>query len=681
MTIAAAIDAAPPASASRPLLDRLRVGAIPVLVVVAILVAGHSIGHQVPTWLDAHVMPAVDRLYHWTVINNDRNWLFTDVFSPISTAIHWSTTHMLSLLQILRWPGVLALVGAVGLRTGGWRAALTGVVVMSGCGFLGFWDDTLITLSLMLVAVIVALLIGIPLGVWCGLSDRAEKVLRTFLDTAQVLPVYVYLLPLVVAFGIGDSSAVVATVIYAVPPAVRITSLGLRAVSGTLVEVGESFGSTGGQLLTKVRLPLARRPILLGVNQVIMMAFAIVVYASLIGTGGLGNDVLLGLQKVDVGKAFAPGLAIVFAAIAIDRVTTGQRTTRQGNRAPRLRALAEHPFAIAVLGLAAVVAVAVVAKVAGADHFPSSWSVDVVKPVNSAAKWVNDHFRKGVPIVGGTGSFSDFVVLHLLNPVRDPLQSAAWYVIVAAAAALGWIAGGWRLGAACVVCFVGIGALRVWDLAMDTLSQVLVAAVLSLLIAIPLGVWAARSGVVERILRPLLDVAQVMPAFVYLVPVIFLFNVGRVPGVVASIIYAVPPGIRLTTLGLRQVPFAPREAAMSFGATPRQELLKVQLPLAARSIMLAVNQVIIMVLSVHVVASLIGAGGLGLETVYGLTKKQIGRGMAGGLAIVLLAIFLDRVTQAFGTRRERLQGRTRRRPTFGWGQRAASPRQVTPSAI
>ncbi len=647
-------------SATR-LAARARRYIVPTLVVAAILAVGYAIGHEVPTWLDAHVKPKVDEIYHWSVINSDRNWLFTGVFSPIADAIRWSTEHMLSLLRMLRWPGVLTLTGIVGFRSAGLRPALTGVVVLSGCGFLGFWDDAMITVSLMLVAVIISLLIGIPLGIWAGLSDRAEQVMRSFLDTAQVLPVYVYLLPLVVAFGIGDSTAIIATVIYAVPPAVRITSLGIRAVPATTTEVGESFGCTGPQLLTKVRLPLARRPILLGVNQVIMMAFAIVVYASLIGTGGLGNKVLAGLQKVNVGKAFAPGLAIVFAAVAIDRVTTttrdGGRTThvrsRFTNQPAWLRRVMARPALSAIVGVGLVVLVAVVAKVLGADSFPDSWTVDVATPVNDAAAWVGDHLRSGVPVVGGTQSFSDFFIIHMLNPVRDLLQGAAWYVIVAAIAVIGWVAGGWRLGTLCAACFVGIGAMRVWDLAMDTLSQVLVAVVLSLVVAMPLGIWAARSPVVERVLRPLLDVAQVMPAFVYLVPVLILFNVGRVPGVVASIIYAVPPGIRLTTLGLRQVPFAPREAATSFGATPRQELFKVQLPLAGRALMLAINQVIIMVLAVVVVAALIGAGGLGLETVYGLTKKEIGRGTAGGVAIVLLAVVLDRVTQAFGTRRAR----------------------------
>ena len=649
-------------SATR-LAARARRYIVPTLVVAAILAVGYAIGHDVPTWLDAHVKPKVDEIYHWSVINNDRNWLFTGVFSRVADAIRWSTEHMLSLLRILRWPGVLTLTGIVGFRTAGLRPALTGVVVLSGCGFLGFWDDAMITVSLMLVAVIISLLIGIPLGIWAGLSDRAEQVMRSFLDTAQVLPVYVYLLPLVVAFGIGDSTAVIATVIYAVPPAVRITSLGIRSVPATTTEVGESFGCTGPQLLTKVRMPLAKRPILLGVNQVIMMAFAIVVYASLIGTGGLGNKVLAGLQKVNVGKAFAPGLAIVFAAVAIDRVTTTTRdagTRVQRARSSRfsdqpawLRRVMARPALSAAAGIGLVIVAAVLAKLLGADSFPGSWTVDVATPVNDAAAWVGDHLRNGVPVVGGTQSFSDFFIIHMLNPVRDLLQGAAWYVIVAAIAAIGWVAGGWRLGTLCAACFVGIGAMRVWDLAMDTLSQVLVAVVLSLVVAMPLGIWAARSTVVERVLRPLLDVAQVMPAFVYLVPVLILFNVGRVPGVVASIIYAVPPGIRLTTLGLRQVPFAPREAATSFGATPRQELFKVQLPLAGRALMLAINQVIIMVLAVVVVAALIGAGGLGLETVYGLTKKEIGRGTAGGMAIVLLAVVLDRVTQAFGTRRGR----------------------------
>jgi ABC-type proline/glycine betaine transport system permease subunit len=190
-----------------------------------------------------------------------------------------------------------------------------------------------------------------------------------------------------------------------------------------------------------------------------------------------------------------------------------------------------------------------------------------------------------------------------------------------------------------------------WDHAMDTLSQVLVALLVSVLVAVPLGVLAGRSRAVHRALRPFLDTAQVLPQFVYLVPVLLLFGSGRSAGVIASVIYAVPPCIRLTALGLREVPITPREAAISFGATPRQELVKVQLPLAFRSVMLGINQTVLMVLATVIIAALIGGGALGLLSLGGFQKQQsqIGQGLAAGLSIVLLAIVLDRITQAWGT--------------------------------
>lgn len=627
--------------------------AIPTAVVATICVLGAWIGDDVPTWLDARVRPWSDDVYDWTVQNNGGHWLFTRIFEPIADALTATNDALLWLLRHLRWPGVLTLVALIGWRTGGTRAAAVGVPAMAGCGVLGFWDETMVTLALMLVAVVVALLIGVPLGILAGRNDRAERRLRGALDTAQVMPAFVYFLPVVVAFGIRIPAAAIATVIYATPPAVRLTSHGLRSVPVVATEVGKSFGCTSRQLLAKVQLPMARRAMLLGLNQVIMMAFAIVVLASMLGVAGLGGRVLSGLQRVQVGQAFAPGLAIVLAAVALDRITTGQRARRSG----RVRRVKMPAFVRARPGVATaaaaglVVAVAVVAAAASADDFPSAFTIDITEPINDGVRWVNANFRTGVPIVGGTGSFSDFLTLHVINPIRDLLVDSPWWAVVAAAAAIGWASAGWRLAALCGACFVGIAALRTWELAMDTLSQVLVIIVVSVLLAVPIGIWVGRSDRAERVLRPILDAAQVMPAFVYLVPVIFLFNVGRVPGIVASVIYALPPCIRLVSLGLRQVPVAPREAAISFGATPRQELVKVQLPMAGRAIMLGINQTILMVLSMVVIAALIGAGGLGLETVYGLTKSEIGRGVAGGLSIVLLAVVLDRVTQAWGTRR------------------------------
>ncbi|MFB6271601.1 MAG: ABC transporter permease [Salinibacter sp.] len=193
----------------------------------------------------------------------------------------------------------------------------------------------------------------------------------------------------------------------------------------------------------------------------------------------------------------------------------------------------------------------------------------------------------------------------------------------------------------------GIG-MGYWDVTMVTLALVATASLFSLLVGIPVGIWAAKSETVDTIVRPILDFMQTMPPFVYLIPAVVLFNLGTVPGVIATFIFATPPCVRLTNLGIRQVPEEAVEAAKAFGSTPRQLLLKVELPMALPTILAGVNQTVLLALSMVVVAALIGAEGLGQPVVQGLTQLQIGRGFEGGLGIVIIAIFLDRVTQGIG---------------------------------
>ena len=604
-------------------------------------------GQDVPTWLDLHVQDHAQDGYHWITQNTGRN-VILDAIKSIGTGITWCVERVLSVLNALHWTGVIALVFVIGYLRAGLRTALIATASMFAVGLCGFWDLTMITLSIMTVGVAIAMLIGVPLGVWAGLSDDAERRLRPMLDTAQVMPAYVYLIPCVALFGIRIPGAVVATVIYAVPPAVRLTSHGLRQVPTVSTEVGRSFGSTGTQLLGKVQLPLSRKTVLLGLNQVIMMAFGIVVIASQVGTGDVGGEVLKGLQKLDAKLAFSAGFCIVFAAIALDRITTGEHGAKHGRSTPSWLVDRRLQWA---LGCALVVVMGFAAKVFGAQDFPS-WRIGLGSGAKSVITWLNEHVRRDVPVIGGTGSISDFLVRDVLDPIRSLLQTAAWWLVVLFFVLLGWVSKGWRLALLCGLALVGIASMNNWDLAMDTLSQVLVAVVLSVCLAVPIGIWAGRSRWLEATLRPFLDTAQVLPQFVYLVPVVFLFNVGRIPGVIAAVIYALPPGIRLVSLGLREVPTAPREAAISFGATPRQELFKVQLPLAFKSIMLGINQVILMVLATVIIAGLIGGGALGLEALGGFTKPNLkmGDGVAAGVSIVLLAMILDRLTQAWGSR-------------------------------
>ena len=402
--------------------------------------------------------------------------------------------------------------------------------------------------------------------------------------------------------------------------------------------------------------------------------------AALVGAEGLGQEVLAGLQHLDVGQAFDAGLAIVAVAIVLDRLTAGRPV--RAARAFRRGRTPERARLEMIAGLAVVVIAVVVGKLWSSGAFPTSINFSLHDPVNDAVDWCRNHLRNGVPIIGGTGSISDFTIIHLLDPIRDFLVDQPWWAIVCGTTALAWATAGGGVAVVCAISLLAVAGLRapgaasgsIWVDTMDTLSQVLVAVVISMVIALPIGIVAGRNARFFAVIRPLLDAAQVMPAFVYLVPVIGLFNVGRVPGVIASVVYALPPGIRLTALGIREVPPETIEAARSTGATNRQILTKVQLPLTLRSIMLGLNQTILMVLSVVIIAGLVGGGALGVDVVYGLTKSQLGLGVEAGLAIVALAVVLDRMTQGWAAGVRGVGGQRRRPRTIRPAEPAISSR-------
>jgi glycine betaine/proline transport system permease protein len=283
--------------------------------------------------------------------------------------------------------------------------------------------------------------------------------------------------------------------------------------------------------------------------------------------------------------------------------------------------------------------------------FPEDWRVSLRAPTDAAVAWMRDNLYRIGDTPFGTGPFSDAVTIYLLNPLRSLLTTGLpWPVVILIVAALGLRAGGWQLGLWSGLGFFAIGMLGMWEPGMDTLSQVLVTMLFTVALALPLGILAAQRPFLGALIRPVLDFLQTIPTFVYLVPVIMLFNVGRVPGLIAAVLYAIPPGIKLVELGIRSVPSDTTEASRSFGATKRQTLWGVQLPLARNSIMLGVNQMLLMVLAMVVIAGLVGGAGLGLEAVTGLARNQTGRGIEAGLAIVVMAIVLDRITQAWATR-------------------------------
>ncbi len=215
--------------------------------------------------------------------------------------------------------------------------------------------------------------------------------------------------------------------------------------------------------------------------------------------------------------------------------------------------------------------------------------------------------------------------------------------------AIAWYISGYGVAAFTLAGMFVIEGMNLWPQTMDTLALIFTAVIIALIIGIPVGIWASKNDTVEKIVRPILDFMQTMPAFVYLIPAVLFFQLGKVPGVVATLVFATPPAVRLTNLGIRQVPEEIKEAALAFGSNSRQMLYKVELPVALPTILAGVNQTIMLALSMVVIASLIGAGGLGQPVLVGIQQLNIGLGFEGGIAIVILAIFLDRVTQSLGT--------------------------------
>jgi glycine betaine/proline transport system permease protein len=302
----------------------------------------------------------------------------------------------------------------------------------------------------------------------------------------------------------------------------------------------------------------------------------------------------------------------------------------------------------------AIAAIALVARALGADsiypdEFETATTVYTATIEDTLLGWIQDvldYVQDPTSFVFGiTEPIGNFLLEYMLEPLRKVLVETPWFIVLGGLTAIAFVISGLRPAITAFVMLAAIGVMGVWDPAMDTASQVLVATALAVAFGIAVGVWAAESPRVERRLRPLLDTLQTLPQLVYIIPFIYLMPVSRIPGIVASVLYAVPVVIRLVTNGLRSVSPAAVEAASSFGASRAQVLAKVKLPLARDSIMLGVNQGIIMVLAVVVIGGLVGSGALGYQVALGLQRSEFGQGVVASLAILALGIALDRVTQ------------------------------------
>ncbi|MDH5356377.1 MAG: ABC transporter permease subunit [Gammaproteobacteria bacterium] len=632
----------------------------------------------------------------------------------IAVGVIWLYEAMSDFLIFTQWQVVAVILVLPAFAYGGLRLGILAIIAVSSWLMLDFWDEAMETLSLMSISILISVVIGVLLGIMASQSDRFEAIIKPILDTMQTLPAFVYLIPAFYLFGIGPPGAILATVIYALPPVVRLTNLGIRQVPTGIDEAATSFGATRLQSLLKVKLPLAMPSIKLGINQTVMMALALVVLATFIGSPGLGDVVYQGLVRLNVGKALEGGLAIVLMAIILDRVTYAMghvehvsaskhdhvfRLFPQDFENVKAILYIEHAIdwvwrQVAGLGnfvvsgltlmlcrlmamissatagklrefmlarsflIASLVLIAFLMLLASYTdlfgNYPRDWVYRFRTPVN---QFMDDLITNDL-FYSITQGIKKSLYFGLINPLNTFLKGLPWWYTTTVFTVGAYLLNGRGLAVATLLGFLFIGATDLWGFGMITLSTVIVSVLICFIIGVPLGILSAYNKTVDTLLRPVLDTMQTMPVFVYLVPVIMLFQAGQVSAVIATVIYALPPLVRCTTLGIRELPTEINEVSNSFGASVTQTLIKVKIPMAIPAIMVGVNQGIMMALAMEVVTPLIGGKGLGLQVFDGMNRSSIGISLEAGLGVVLLAIILDRLSQAWTKTQREAMGMT-----------------------
>ncbi|HEY5598489.1 MAG TPA: ABC transporter permease subunit [Kiloniellales bacterium] len=559
---------------------------------------------------------------------------------------------------LLRTPPLSWLGVVVVMALAAYRVKDRGLAILIGCCFLylvvfGQWESAMITLASIVVAVPLGVIGGLALGIQGYRSRRFEQAITPILDLMQTVPVFAYLVPVLFLFGFGPVAAMTATIIYAMPPMVRVTILALRLVPAEIVEFGRMAGCSRHQMTWKVLIPAARPSLMVGVNQVIMLSLNMVIIASMIGAGGLGHDVLASLRRLAIGEGLEAGIAITLLAIALDRLSQAvARAAIVGGQHKGQSAggfVARHPALIAALAiLAGTTLLGFV--VPALRVYPDELRITTGPYWDALVQWINVNFFDQFEAV------KTFLLLNLLIPFKRFLLELPWIAVVAMVALAGLQLGGVRLALLTAALAGFIAVTGQWEKSMITLYLCGLSVMFATLVGCPVGIWAARNERLHKVVQAVIDTLQTLPSFVYLIPVVMLFRVGDFAAMIAVVLYSLPPAIRYTVHGIRQVPPALIEAARTSGCTRGQILWKVQLPLAWPEIMLGVNQTIMFALSMLVITALVGTRDLGQEVYIALTKADTGRGIVAGVSVAFIAIISDRLIAAWSRRRKRQLG-------------------------
>ena len=627
-------------------------------------------------------------------------------FLSISWLLSWPIIGAQWLLHSLPWIVVIFLVCFIAYLSSGVRLALFTLSATFYMVLIGYWEESMNTLALVIISVPMAIFIGFGLGVWGFFSKRAEKVIMPILDIFQTVPTFAYLLPILLLFGFGTVVGLIASILYSFPPMVRNTILGLKRVPDHIIESAIMSGANSKQLFWQAMLPSCKKQILLGINQSTMAALSMVIIAAIIGgTADIGWEVLYYIRKAEVGQSLVVGLVIALMAIIIDRITSGfaLKSDKEKKSLEFFKNFRMNYLSLAIAGSILLFLIARFFVVL--DDWPYNLSVWVSGYINDLFETFVKTFRTEIKqlktytlffimlptkigfqeavspftwgfkleIVHKVFYFASFFIsslwflknkknnififiLLLMIFLYFGLTHMPWPSLLLIYSFFAWQVGGYKLA---LGTFFGLGFIVVvgmWPEAMISVYLCGIAVVFCFIVGTSIGIWAAHNAIVSAIVRPINDTLQTIPLFVILIPFVMLFKIGDFTALLAIIIYAIVPSIRYAEHGIRNLPSEVIDASKMMGSTKTQLLFLVKLPLALPVIMLGLNQTIMYGIAMLVIAALIGTNGLEQIVFIGLTDGNMGKGLIAGLSMAIIAMIVDRITKTISEKRSEALG-------------------------
>ena len=573
------------------------------------------------------------------------------------TSWDWIDANPWAELPGLPWTIVAAAAIILGYKLNGKGLAIFSAITMIYISVFGQWEPSMQTLSFVMVAAPISFLLGLVFGIWAYRSNRVEAILNPLLNVMQTMPHYAYLVPIMVLFGIGDHAGAIATIIFATPPMVRLTLLGLRKVPPEVIEAGKMSGCNDFQLLFKVLIPTARRDILIGVNQVIMQCLAMAVIASFIGARGLGWNLLLALNQLRIGLALEAGVCISLIAVLLDKMSLAW-ANKQTDYFANLTFFQRHKYGLIFVG--AVIVGLILASVGslifkqGFNYLyevPHNKGISTEAFWNAGVDWVWDTFFYPLKI------FNTWLIVDVLQPMRAiylRMPIVATFVLVMGA---GYIIGGIRSALVVGGFTLFIALSPWWDRALVTAYMATFGVIVSAIIGTIVGSLCAQHKYSRKFIIAICDILQTFPSFVYLIPVMMLFGVTDTSVLIAVIIYATIPATRYTVEGLSSVPQALHDAGSMSGVTRLQRLFKIEYPLAFPHIMLGINQTVVFALFMVIIGAMIGTEDLGQYILKALSDlKGGGKGLILGLCVAFIGLAVDNLIRTWAEKRKKLLG-------------------------